>query len=336
MRVLVTGGAGFVGSHLIDHLVQRGDSVVALDDLSTGRIENLDDAFRAAEDRLTVVQGDVCDRSLVDRLTCGVDAVVHLAAAVGVERIGAAPLQSMRTNIQGVDAVLEAAGSADVPVVLASSSEVYGGGDAAAVPFDEADSMRLGEAGALRAGYACAKAYAECAATAHAQEHSLRAVIVRLFNTVGPRQRARYGMVLPRFVDQALAGTPLTVFGDGTQTRCFAHVRDVVRQILGLLEAGAFGRAFNVGDDRETRIVDLARRVVAAVGSASELRFEPFESAHPGFGDGALRRVPALQRMRAELGAAAQPQFDLDALIRDVVSDRARRRTQPRTRIAPA
>lgn len=310
MHVFVTGGAGFLGSHLVDACLARGDRVTVLDDFSTGRRENLRDY-----PQLTVEHGSVCDGARVAAIAGGADLIVHLAAAVGVRRVREAPSAAMQTNVLGVQAVLDAAVSADLPVVLASSSEVYGTG--VPVPFREDAPLSIGQTHEWRSGYACAKALGECAALARAHDDGLRVVIARLFNTVGPRQRSRYGMVLPTFVARALRNERLTVFGDGNQTRCFAHVEDVVSALLELAERECFGRVFNVGSDVEWRIVDVARRVIELTGSSSVIEFEPFERAHPGFGGDVVRRVPDLGRLCSALGRT--PRGDLDAILVDVI-----------------
>lgn len=313
-RVLVTGGAGFIGSHLVDHLLQRGCSVHVLDDLSTGSRSNLAAASRSP--RLTLTIGSAADVTRVEPLVAGATHVFHLAGAVGVRRLADAPLLMIERNLRPTETVLAAAAKASVPTLIASSSEVYGGRP---VPFCEDDAVQPGATEGLRGGYACAKAMGEWLAMAHAFEHGLPVVVARLFNTVGPRQSGRYGMVLPRFLAQALANQPITVFGDGAQTRCFAHVGDVVRALAQLLEQpAARGRVFNVGSDREITVADLAQLVRRSAGSSSEIVCTPMEAVFPrGFTDPA-RRVPSLLRLRQVLGWV--PSTPLEAVVQELVS----------------
>ncbi len=311
MRVLVTGGAGFIGSSLVESLLADGEDVVVLDDFSSGRRANLP----ATHGRLRVVVGSVLDDATVERLVGEVDHVYHLAAAVGVSLVGRAPRHGLEANTLGTLRVLAAAAARGVPTVVASSSEVYGARDA--VPYREADAMCLGVPSEVRSGYSCAKAWGECLAFAHAAESGLPVLVVRLFNTVGPRQRARYGMVLPRFARQALAGEPLTVYSDGRQTRCFAHVEDVVSAIRALVARDRFGAVFNVGSEAEVTIGELANCVVRRAGSPSRIEHAAFESHHPGFGGGPRRRVPDLSALRQAIGAV--PQRSLDSIIDEVL-----------------
>ena len=322
-RVLVTGGAGFVGSHLVDLLVARGHRCVVLDDLSTGDTANL--AAHVGADAVTFVRGDAGDRDLVARLAEGCDAVAHLAASVGVRRVVDAPGATLRNNLASTLAVVDAAVAAGLPLLLASTSEVYGKSDA--LPFREDGDLVLGATTRARWSYAAAKATGEWLALAAGDEHGLPVRIARLFNTVGPRQTGRYGMVLPRFVGAAKAGAPLEVHGDGRQTRCFAHVGDVVRDLAGLLdglvaargtaEPEGHPRVFNVGSDEEVAIADLARRVVAATDSASEVRLVPYARAFGAGFEDMVRRVPCLDALDAELGP--RPRRDLQAIVAELV-----------------
>jgi len=297
-HVLVTGGAGFIGSHLVELLLRQGCSVQVLDDLSTGSRDNL--AHLDGNPGFRVSIGSAADGQTVAAAMRGADAVFHLAGAVGVRWLADQPLLVMQRNLRCTEVVLAAAAKTAVPILIASSSEVYGDGP---VPFREQDPVRPGSTEGLRGGYACAKAMGEWLAMAHARQHQLPVVVARLFNTVGPRQSARMGMVLPRFLDQGLRGEPITVYGDGAQTRCFAYVGDVVRALAGLLATpAARGRVFNVGSDREVTVKALAELVRQATGSRSAIVRVPLEEVFPrGFLD-PPRRVPCLQRLRDVLG----------------------------------
>lgn len=299
-RVVVTGGAGFIGSHLVAELLRRGHRVHVVDDLSTGRIDNL--AAFADHPALRVTIASVAEPEVAARICADADAVFHLAGVVGVQRLAAEPLSVMQCNLHSTEQVVAAAAAAGVGVLLTSSSEVYGDGR---VPFREQDPVRPGATEGLRGGYACAKAMGEWLAFGHAAQSGLPVVVARLFNTVGPRQTGDHGMVLPRFVAQALRGEPITVYGDGRQTRCFAHVGEVVRALADLGEArGAAGRVFNVGSDRETSVLSLAELVRDRAGSRSTIRCVPFGDVFPvGFVD-PVRRVPSLERLRATIGWA--------------------------------
>ena len=298
MRILVTGGAGFIGSHLCDRFLASGHSVTALDDLSTGSLENLREA--RAQGRFRFVRGTVLDPRRVRQLVERGDAVVHLAAAVGVMLVVNSPVRTIETNIRGTEVILEAAARRKVPVLLASTSEVYGKGRA---PFSEDDDTVLGPPDHARWAYAASKLVDEFLALAYWKERGLPVVIARLFNTVGPRQTGRYGMVVPRLVTQALAGGPLTVYGDGRQTRCFAHVDDVTRALEKLLVARrARGRAINVGSDEELSIGALARLVRRRVNPKASITRVPYRRAYgEGFED-LRRRVPDLSRIRGLIG----------------------------------
>jgi nucleoside-diphosphate-sugar epimerase len=316
VKYLVTGGAGFIGSHLGETLVAAGHEVTVLDNLSTGRIGNLD----TIGDRIRMVHGSVLDPLLVDELVEEADVVFHLAAAVGVRLVVERALRSFLTNIRGSEVVLEAAHRYRKKVLLASTSEVYGKNND--VPFGEEDDLILGSSAVSRWGYAISKTVDEILAFAYHRERGLPVVIVRLFNTVGPRQTGAYGMVLPRFVSQALAGEPLTVYGDGRQSRCLCHVTDVVEALLQLAEEPeAEGQVFNVGSTEEVTILELADRVIRAADSPSTARLVPYEEAFPrGFED-MRRRVPDISRVRSRIGW--EPRHTLDDIIREVV-DHAR------------
>ncbi|NJC74290.1 NAD-dependent epimerase/dehydratase family protein [Planosporangium thailandense] len=313
---LVTGGAGFIGSHLVDALLARGESVVVLDDLSTGRLANLDAAAR--NPRFRFVQGSVLDELVVDELVHECDTVVHLAAAVGVRLVVEQPLKSLRTNIRGSENVIEAAHRHDRRVLIASTSEIYGKN--ASGPLTEDADRILGSPGVMRWAYSTAKVVDEILANAYHRELGLSSIVVRLFNTVGPRQSPAYGMVIPRLVHQALTGEPLTVFGDGTQTRCFAHVADVVSALLALLdEPAAIGQTFNIGNTGEISILRLAERVLEFTGSNSEIRLVPYEEVYGAGFEDMNRRIPDTARLRTLTGWA--PQRNLDDALNDIIAE---------------
>jgi len=317
--VLVTGGAGFIGSHLVDALLERGDRVVALDNLTTGRLANLDAATTHPGFRL--VRGSILDETLVDDLVRRCDTVVHLAAAVGVKLIMEQPLRALTTNIRGSEIVIEAAHRHGRKIMVASTSEVYGKNYAG--PLAEDADRILGSPAVVRWAYSTAKAVDELLANAYHRERGLPTVVVRLFNVVGPRQSAAYGMVVPRLVRQALRSEPLTVYGDGTQTRCFGHVADVVRALLALLDTpAAIGETVNVGSTEEISIRALADRIVAHAGSASLIELVPFAAAYgEGFED-MQRRVPDIGKLRRLTGWA--PTCTLDDVLRDAIADARR------------
>ena len=315
-RYLVTGGAGFIGSHLTERLLAAGHAVTILDDLSTGRSANLA-AVRGHPD-CRVVRDSVENEATVGILMAQCDAVFHLAAAVGVQLIVDQPVRTLRSIIHGTEVVLEAANRFGRPVLITSSSEVYGKG--ARVPFAEDDDVVMGPTKHTRWCYAYAKGIDEFLGLAYHKQFGLPATIVRLFNTVGPRQVGQYGMVLPRFAAAAVAGKPLQVYGDGTQTRCFCHVSDVVGALIDLMATPAgVGRVFNVGGDQEVTIAELARRVIAAAGSGSPVEFLSYERAYGQAFDDLPRRVPQLDRIRAAIGFA--PRFSLEQIIRAVVDE---------------
>ncbi len=295
---VVTGGAGFIGSHLCEELLRRGCRVHAVDDLSTGCRENLAAIAEHPQLRLTVAS--VAEARVAERLCADADVIFHLAGVVGVQRLAAEPLEVMQRNLRCSEVVLAAAAQRNVPVLLASSSEVYGDGP---VPFREQDPVRPGATEGRRGGYACAKAMSEWLAFGHSARDALPVVVARLFNTVGPRQSGQHGMVLPRFVAQALRGEPITVYGSGEQTRCFAHVAEVARALADLACArGAAGRVFNVGSEIETTVWDLATTVRELAGCVAPIVRVPLASVFPaGFADPPRRR-PCLQRLRSSIG----------------------------------
>ena len=315
MRYLVTGGAGFIGSHLVEALLEGGHEVLVVDDFSTGRHENI--AHLEECDRLEVICASVTDSDLVRDCVPGVDGVFHLAAAVGVRLIIDEPVKTIETNVEGTASVLAACARYRRPVLITSTSEVYGKSEK--VPFSEDDDSVIGPSTFRRWSYAASKALDEFLALAHWHQSGLPAVIVRLFNTVGPRQTGRYGMVVPRFARQALEGKPITVYGDGSQTRCFCHVRDAVRALVGLFDAPeARGGVFNVGTDREVSINQLASTVRSMTGSRSEILHVPYAEAYgsSAFEDMA-RRVPDLAKVRRLIGY--QPEHSLEDTLRDVI-----------------
>jgi len=315
VRALITGGAGFIGSHLADHLTAAGDEVVLLDDLSTGSYDYVAHLLERSDVQL--VLGSVLHSDLVDDAVAHSDVVYHLAAAVGVERIVERPLESLQTNIRGTEVVLEKAHKYDRPVLVTSSSEVYGKN--ASDGLREDDDRVIGSPRKTRWSYSEAKAIDEVLAYTYHRAKGLHTVVVRLFNTVGPRQSGSYGMVVPRFVNQAIRGEPLTIYGDGQQTRCFCHVRDVVRALpLLLAHPDGAGGTFNLGSTEEVSIEELAYRVIALAGSHSKVRYLTYDEAYEeGFED-MSRRVPDLARIGALIGF--RPSVALDDIIRDVIA----------------
>jgi len=316
MRYLVTGGAGFIGSHLCEQLLQNGDDVLVLDDLSTGSYDNIAALDTGA--RFKFYHGSVTDMEIVTECIRQCDAVFHLASAVGVKLIIDQPVRTIETIVDGTDAVLRTCARYRKPVLIASSSEVYGKSEN--VPFNEEDDRVMGSTTHRRWSYACAKALDEFLALAHWYQYQLPVVVVRLFNTVGPRQTGQYGMVIPRFVQQGLRGEPITVYDDGKQSRCFAHVRDIVEALPALLnQSTARGQIFNLGNDEEISILALAERVLKITGNKSEIQFVPYEKAYvEGFED-MRRRVPDLAKIKAAIGYA--PKRNLDTILKDVVAD---------------
>lgn len=315
MRVLITGGAGFIGSHLAEALLERGDAVHVLDDLSTGSIDNL--AALKGRDGFGYTIDSCMNESLVAELVDGADVVFHLAAAVGVELIVESPVRTIETNVRCTEVVLSAAAKKRRPVFVASTSEVYG--KSADLPFREDGDLVLGPTMRGRWSYACSKAIDEFLALAYWRERRLPTVVVRLFNTVGPRQTGRYGMVVPNFVRQALAGTPITVYGSGEQRRCFCHVDDVVGALVALMDReDAYGGVYNVGSQEEISIHELALRVRDATDSPSPITLVPYEEAYEeGFED-MLRRIPDTTKIHGLVGWAAQRR--LDDILADVIA----------------
>lgn len=328
MNVLITGGAGFIGSHMAERLLARGDQVTVLDDLSTGSLDNV--AHLRANAGFECVIGSAADASAVRPLVDRCDVIIHLAAAVGVRLVIEKPVHTIENNLFGTSVVLAAAAEAVAagqpkPVLIASTSEVYGKNSK--VPFREDDDVTLGATAYARWSYACSKAMDEWLGLAYWHEKHVPVIVARFFNTGGNRQTGRYGMVLPSFVDQALAGEPITVFGNGEQSRCFCHVKDTVAAVLRLLDTpSAVGEVFNVGSTTEIRIRDLAVAVRDAVGSDSPIVIMPYEDAYAvGFED-MLRRVPDGGKLRRFTGFS--PSIPLEQMIADVIADRRARLIQ--------
>ena len=313
MRYLVTGGAGFIGSHLVEKLITRGDQVVILDDLSTGMPKNL----ATVEGKVTFYKGNIVDRSIVEKLVAECDFVVHLAAALGVLNIVNKPLESLKTNLQGSEIVLEAADKYKKPVLIASTSEIYGKNDK--VPLNEEDDRIIGHPLKSRWSYSEAKAVDESLTYFYYLENKLPIRIVRFFNTVGPRQVGHYGMVVPRFVSAALANTPLSVYGSGDQIRCFCHVDDAVRALLLVMDSDkAIGQVFNVGNNQQISIMDLAKKVIAITNSSSKIQKIAYEDAYPDGFEDMQRRVPDISKISRVLGWT--PEINLDQIIKDIAA----------------
>lgn len=315
MKVLITGGAGFIGSHLAERHLQRGDEVYIIDDLSTGSIENIEHikdlpSFHYALDSVT-------NHRLIAEMVDLCDVIYHLAAAVGVRLIVESPVRTIETNIRGTEVVLEYAAKKRKRVLLTSTSEVYGKRDR--VPFREDDDLVMGATNKGRWSYACSKAIDEFLAIAYWKEKRVPTVIARLFNTVGPRQTGRYGMVIPNFVKQALRGEEITVYGDGSQSRCFTHVNDVVGALMNLIEhPQAVGEVYNIGSDQEVTILQLAERIKDLTDSDSPITFLPYDKAYEeGFED-MLRRVPDTSKIGSLIGY--RPTFNLDEILKSVIS----------------
>jgi UDP-glucose 4-epimerase len=314
MKVLITGGAGFIGSHLAERLLARGDEVHLLDDLSTGSIENV--ALIKNHPNLTYHIDTIRNYRLTAELVDISDIVYHLAAAVGVRLIVESPVSTIETNIRGTDIVLSLAAKKRKRVVITSTSEVYGKRNR--VPFNEDDDLVMGPTNKGRWSYACSKAIDEFLAIAYWKEKRVPTVIVRLFNTVGPRQTGRYGMVIPNFVQQALTGQDITVYGDGTQTRCFTHVSDVIEALIAVAEhPQAVGEVYNIGSDHEISMLELAERIKSLTESASNIVFVPYDEAYEeGFED-MMRRVPDISKIRALIGY--KPKVDLDGMLANII-----------------
>jgi len=311
LRYLVTGGAGFIGSHLTEKLISRNDAVVILDNMSTGSSRNT----VTFQGKVDLVFGSILDRKVVDKLVEKSDFVIHLAAVLGVLNIVNKPLDSLRTNLQGTEIILESANNYSKPVLIASTSEIYGKNDK--VPLNEEDNRVIGHPLKSRWSYSEAKAVDESLAYFYYLENQLPIRIVRFFNTVGPRQVGDYGMVVPRFVSAALRNEPINVYGSGDQIRCFCHVGDAIRALLLVIDSDkAIGEVFNIGNNQQISIMDLAKKVINITGSNSEIRKIPYSEAYPeGFED-MQRRVPDISKIKNTLGWS--PEIGLDQIIRDI------------------
>ena len=313
-KALVTGGAGFIGSHLCDLLLESDVEVYALDDLSTGSLANVE--HLRGHERFHLVVDSVLSPAIVNELVYKCDVVYHLAAAVGVRLIVEQPVHTLVTNLQGTEIVLQYCSEFGKRVLVASTSEVYGD-HREELPLEETARRVYGPTTQKRWAYADSKAMDEFLALAHHSESGLDCVIVRLFNTVGPRQSGQYGMVIPRFVERALAGQPLEIFGDGSQTRCFCHVQDTIRGLKGLMEYDISGEIYNIGSTNRIRIVDLAHRVLELTDSSSELVYVPFEEAYGEGIEDMLHRIPSTETIDAAIGW--KPTYDLESILADVV-----------------
>ena len=313
MKYLITGGAGFIGSHLAEKLIARGDQAVIFDNLSTGSSMNLS----GIKEKIIFQEGNILDKAVIDKLVSECDFVVHLAAALGVFNIVNKPLESLKTNLQGSEVVLEACDKYRKPVLIASTSEIYGKNDK--VPLNEEDDRIIGHPLKSRWSYSEAKAVDESLAYFYYLESKLPIRIVRFFNTVGPRQVGHYGMVVPRFVSAALKNETLSVYGNGEQIRCFCHVDDAVRALLLVMDSDkAVGEVFNVGNNQQITIMELAKKVIELIGSSSSIEKIAYEKAYPeGFED-MQRRVPDISKIKQVLGWS--PEINLDQIIKDIAA----------------
>ncbi len=312
-KALITGGAGFVGSHLAEQLLERGYQITILDDLSTGRYDNV--AHLEGQDGVSLLIDTVFNEALMEDLIRSHDVIFHLASAVGVKLIIEQPVKTIQTIVGGTEIVLRYCSRFRKRVLITSTSEVYGKGTS--IPFREDDDVVTGATSKHRWAYSCSKALDEFLALAHWRETRLPVAVVRMFNTVGPRQTGKYGMVVPRFVQAAMQNQPITIHGDGKQSRCFGHVADVAESLVTIMETrGCFGQVINVGNDTEISITDLAKRIIALTGSQSELTYVPYDQVYgDGFED-MQRRVPCIDRLKSLTGH--EMLRDLDTIIRDV------------------
>jgi UDP-glucose 4-epimerase len=315
LRVLITGGAGFIGSHLSDAYLERGDEVYVIDDLSTGSIENIQ--HLKGHPRFHYTIDSVHNQPVTAELVDHCDVIFHLAAAVGVKLIVESPVRTIETNVRGTEVILKLANKKKKKVLVASTSEVYG--LSTEVPFREDGQLVMGATTKGRWSYACSKAIDEFLALAYWREKKLPTIVVRLFNTVGPRQTGQYGMVIPTFVKQALAGRAITIYGDGTQSRCFGYVGDIVGALIGVMEhADSVGQVFNIGSNEEVTIRELAERVKALTDSDSEITFLPYDEAYEeGFED-MPRRVPDISKIQSHIGF--RPRMTLDGILQSVIN----------------
>ena len=313
MRYLITGGAGFIGSHLVEKLITRGDQVTVFDNLSTGSASNLS----GIKNKIIFEQGNILDKTTINKLVSKSDYVVHLAAALGVLNIVNKPLESLRTNLQGSEVVLEACDRNRKPVLIASTSEIYGKNDK--VPLNEEDDRIIGHPLKSRWSYSEAKAVDESLAYFYYLESKLPIRIVRFFNTVGPRQIGHYGMVVPRFVSAALKNEPLSVYGSGDQIRCFCHINDAVRALLLVMDLEkAIGEVFNVGNNQQISIMDLAKKVIEITGSSSKIEKIAYKDAYPDGFEDMQRRVPDISKINQVLGW--KPEINLNQIIKDIAA----------------
>jgi UDP-glucose 4-epimerase len=314
MRALVTGGAGFIGSHLTERLINDGNEVIVLDNLSTGSLANIADL--QGKPGFEFVEGNICDNSIVDKITRRCDIIFHLAAAVGVQLIADNPVYTIETNIGGTQVVLDAANKYKQKIFIASSSEIYGKNEQA--PFREEDDIVLGSTSMPRWAYACSKAIDEFLGFAFHQQYGLDVVIGRFFNTIGPRQTGRYGMVVPRFIGAALKNEPLRIYGTGRQSRCFCYVKDVVEAVIHLMNCDkATGTAFNIGSDEEVTIEELADKIIEITGSCSKKEFISYEAAYGRPIEDMMRRAPNIERINKAIGW--HPKADLARAIKLII-----------------
>ena len=318
-KALVTGGAGFIGSHLVERLLREGNHVIIVDNLSTGSVQNI--AAVRDNARLEFIKGDIRDAALIEPIVQRCDVIFHLAAAVGVQLIADDPVRTIETNIAGTQVVLEAANKSKCRIFIASSSEVYGKNES--VPFHEEDDIVLGTTSLSRWSYACSKAIDEFLGFAFHQQCELGVVIGRLFNTIGPRQTGKYGMVVPRFVEAALKNEPIRIYGTGRQSRCFCYVGDVIDAIIRLMNCDqAAGRVFNVGSTEEITIEALADKIISMTGSKSRKEFIPYEVAYGKPIEDMMRRVPCLERISRTIGW--QPKTGLSQTIQLIIESSSR------------
>jgi UDP-glucose 4-epimerase len=316
---IVTGGAGFIGSHLCEHLLTLGHKVVVVDDLSTGRLANIQHLLSGSDFKF--IQGSVCDEDLMRQVIEHADVIYHLAAAVGVSLIVEKPVHTIETNIHGTEVVLSAANQFGKKVLITSTSEVYGKNEQ--VPFNEDDDTVLGSTKFSRWSYACSKAIDEFLALAYRRQYGLAVVIVRLFNTIGPRQTGRYGMVVPRFIDWALKNEPVLIYGTGKQSRSFTYVGDVIKAIAALMELkNANGEVFNIGSTEEITIEALADKVIEKTRSKSRRKYIPYSEAYGQGFDDMQRRLPCLEKIKGAIGY--EPKVGLDEAIEIIIADKRR------------